>query len=129
MISRAKLSKGLTKSNSHCRRSALCRAGHFPCHSDHELAHPVITEVHWPVVAGVQDDHDMVTRCLEDLILLEGGIKVCGLQLVELAEGPWDMVIVEVHDDASMLEGVYGLGPEDSAPAASGETGRSREDG
>ena len=97
---KAKLSKGLTKSNSHRRRSALCRAGHFPGHSDHELAHPVIAEVHWPVVAGVQDDHDMVTRCLEDLILPEGGIKVCGLQLVELAEGPWDMVIVEVHDDA-----------------------------
>jgi hypothetical protein len=46
----------------------------------------------------------MVARCLEDLILLEGRIKVCSLQLVELAERPWDMVIVEVHDDASMLE-------------------------
>ena len=99
-MSRAKLSKGLTKSNSHWRRSAFCRGGQFPGHSDHELAHPVILEVNWPVVAGVQDDHDMILRCLEDLILLEGRIKVCGLQLVELAEGPWDMVIVEVHDDA-----------------------------
>ena len=79
MMSRAELSKGLTKSNSHRRRSSLYRAGQFPGHSDHELAHPVVAEVHWPVIAGVQDDHDMVTRCREDLILLEGRIKVCGL--------------------------------------------------
>ena len=101
----------------------------FPGHSDHVLARPLIAELLWIVVAGVQNDHDTIIRCLEDLILLEGRIKVCGLQLVELAERPWDMVIVEVHDDASMLEGVDGLGPEDCTPAASGETERSREDG
>jgi hypothetical protein len=33
-----------------------------------------------------------------------------------------------VHDDASMLEGVDGLGSEDCAPAAGGETERSWED-
>ena len=127
MMSRAKLSKGLTKSNSHWRRSALSRARHFPGHSDHELGHPVIAELRWPVVAGVQDHHDVITRCLEDLILLEGWVKVCGFQLVESAEGPWDKVIIEVHDDASMFEGVDNLGLENSASAASGETERSGE--
>ena len=79
MMSRAKLSKGLTKSNSHWRQSALCGAGHFPGHSDHELGHPVIAELRWPVVAGVQDDNDTIIRCLEDLIFLEGRVKVCHL--------------------------------------------------
>ena len=118
-MSRAKLSKGLTKSNSHWRRSALCRAGHFPGHSDHELAHPVIPEVYWPVITGVQDDQDIITGGLEDLILLEGWIKVCRLKLFESAEGPWDKVIVEAKDEASMLERVDGLGPEDCTPAVS----------
>ena len=126
MLLWAKLSKGLTKSNSLRHRSSLRRFGQGPGHSDHELGHPVIAELRWPVVAGVQDHHDVITRCLEDLILLEGWVEICGLQLVESAEGPWDKVIIEVHDDASMFEGVDDLGLENGPPAASGETERSR---
>ena len=91
------------------------------------LALPLIAELLWIVVAGVQNDHDAVIRSLEDLILLEGWVKVCHLQLFEFAEGPWEMVVVEGQDEASILRGrVDDLGLEDSSPAASEETDRSR---
>ena len=98
----------------------------FPGHSDHVLARPLIAELLWIVVAGVHDHHDTIIRCLEDLILLEGRVKVCHLQLFEFAEGPWEMVVVEVQDEASILgERVDDLGLEDGSPAASEETDRS----
>jgi len=90
------------------------------------LLAPLIAELLWKVVAGVQNDHDAIIRCLEDLILLEGRVKVYHLQLFEFAEGPWEIVVVEVQDEASILrERVDDLGLEDSSPAASEDTNRS----
>ena len=90
------------------------------------LALPLIAELLWIVVAGVQNDHDTIIRCLEDLILLEGRVKVGHLQLFEFAEGPREMVVVEGQDEASILRGrVDDLGLEDGSPAASEETDRS----
>jgi hypothetical protein len=122
MLSRAKLSKGLTKSNSLRHRSALNRVGQGPGHSDHELAHPVIAELREPVITGVQHDHDVIIRALKDLILLESLIKEGHFKLFELAERSGNQMVVETKNEPSVLGGVDDLGLEDDAPAASEET-------
>jgi hypothetical protein len=124
MLSRAKLSKGLTKSNSHRHRSALVRLVQLPGDSGDVLAHPVIAELQWPVKAGVEDNNDVATRGLKDLILLELWGEVNKLQIGEFAEGPGNEVVEEAQDEASVLGGVDDLGLEDHAPAVSGESSR-----
>jgi hypothetical protein len=62
-----------------------------------------------PVVAGVQYNHDILVIQLQDLALLELLSKECRLQLFEFAEGPWNQIVMEAKDDATMSEGVDGL--------------------
>jgi hypothetical protein len=119
MLLWAKLSKGLTKSNSLRHRSALVRVVQLPGDSGHVLAHPVIAKLHWPVITGVEDNNDVATRGFKDLILLELWGEVNKLQICEFAEGPWNEVVEEAQDEASFLGGVDDLGLEDYAPAVS----------
>ncbi len=115
----AKLSKGLTKSNSLRHRSSLRRFGQGPGHSDHELSRPVIAKLLWKVITGVQNNHDVTIRGLKDLILLEHLIKVGRFQLFELAERPGNQMVVEAKNESSVFKGVDDLGLKDDASAAS----------
>ena len=71
--------------------------------------HPVIPEVHLIVLAGVQNDYDILIIQLQDLEGLELRSKDCRIQQCELAEGPWNEIVTEAKDEASMFEGVDGL--------------------
>ena len=46
---------------------------------------------------------------LQDLEGLELRSKDCRIQQCELAEGPWNEIVTEAKDEASMFEGVDGL--------------------
>jgi hypothetical protein len=88
------------------------------------LTHPVIAELQWKVITGVEDNDDVTIRGLKDLILLELWGEVNKFQLFESAEGPGNEVVEEAQDEASLLGGVDDLGLEDDAPAVSGERSR-----
>jgi hypothetical protein len=88
------------------------------------LTLPVIAELQWKVITGVEDNDDVTIRGLKDLILLELWGNVNKFQLFESAEGPGNEVVEEAQDEASVLGGVDDLGLEDDAPAVSGESSR-----
>jgi hypothetical protein len=88
------------------------------------LTHPVIAELQWKVITGVEDNDNVTIRGLKDLILLELWGEVNKFQLFESAEGPRNVIVEEAQDEASLLGGVDDLGLEDDAPAVSGESSR-----
>jgi hypothetical protein len=90
-------------------QSILLRTSFLPGQSDHCCGHIVKAEIHWLIVAGVQDDHDIPASQLQDLELFELRSKECRLQHFEFAEGPWDELVIDGKDEATMSKRVDSL--------------------
>ena len=101
-VIKGEIIKALTKSQSHRHRSILLRISYLPGHSDHGSLLPLIAEVLMEVVAGVQNNHDIPLIQLQELALLELLSKECRLQPFEFAEGPWDELVIDGKDEATM---------------------------